>query len=148
MQKNECSRLKAELEKVLGSLEDILSAASLNEDMGTNTSNYNKPVSKAVINAENCCMLSRNLLQRSIQEEAACQNESRGLVNARDTKDSLKSRVDELQAQLDSDTPPPNSITPILCQLLTQKRQFDESVRTLITISIAGAVHNAHADGS
>jgi hypothetical protein len=147
MQNDESSRLKAELEKVLGSLEELLSVISFNQETDATTKKCKKIVSKAIINSENCCLLSRNLLHRSMQEESACQNESMNLLNARDKNERLRLRVEELKAQLDSDTPPPNSLTTAVGHLLSQRRQFDDSVRTLNTISIASAVHTARMDG-
>ena len=148
MQRDESSRLKGELEKVLGSLDELLSATSLNEDKEIRTKKCSKLVSKAMINSENCCLHARNLLHRSIQEETAYQNECTNLLNAIDRKEVLRLRVDELQAQLNSDPPPPNSTTPALCNLMSQRRKFDDSVRTLTTISIASAVHTARMDST
>ena len=146
MQKNECSRLKEELQNVLGSLEELLSAASLNEETAIAAKKVSKGVSKAIINSEQCCLLSRKLLQQAKHLESACQNESLSLISSRDKKERLSLRVEELQAQLHSVMPPPNGVTPALGQLLSQKRLFDESIRTLTTISIASAIYTARMD--
>ena len=140
--------LRTELQNILVSLDAILSESPefVSPDKNISSTTSCQFLSKALIQSETSCALAQDLRRRCFQEEELSQQLSLRLQKSQLRQRALQEAIRDTEAFLDGfQVPPTNAATETVCQLLAQKRRFDESARLLHCTCIASALCRAHS---
>ena len=103
--------------------------------------------SKALSCADRCYSLSALLSKKCNDAETRFRNMATELRKSEIRKNFLETRLEKYQESIyNFDIPPANSLTESVCQLMDQKRKFDNAADSLQCICIANALHRSGAD--
>lgn len=130
----------ADVDRLLAKSSDIDLSISENGLVHTGTSDS---LANIVSRAEQSCAISAKLRNKCLEVEACSRNRSFELQKTIIRKANLESRLKEVKTAVDGiKVPQSNTLTESVCQMLEQKRKFEESSKILHCICIAGALTN------